>query len=91
MPDEKLYSVKEVSQRYGLSVAWVYRCQDLRCIAFKVGKYLRWRESDLLAMEEYRRFTPSGFDLAARKEIIRRKANNRQQEEARKKLLFDIK
>lgn len=91
MPDEKLYSVKEVAKRYGLSVAWVYRCEDLRCIAFKVGKYLRWRESDLLAMEEYRRFTPSGFDLGARKNIIRQRTTNSQLEQARKNLKFDIK
>lgn len=87
---EKLYSVAEVATRYGLSRAWVYRCKDLQRIAFKVGKYLRWRESDLLAMEEYRQTQPRGHRLGPRKNLIRQTSNIRDNERARKKLLFDM-
>ena len=84
---EKYLSPKEVAERYGLSVAWVYRCADLQAISFKVGKYLRWRESDLIAMEEYRDKQPRGYRLSER--AVMRQTDKIEQ--AKRKLKFDIK
>lgn len=49
-------SSKEVAARYGLTVEWVYGCRSLP--RRKVGRYLRFLESDLEVWE--RRQTGSG-------------------------------
>lgn len=52
--EERTLSATQVAARYGLKPAWVYHCAELQAIAFKVGKYLRYRESDLLKFEKER-------------------------------------
>ncbi len=50
MSDSRYLSAKEVAERYGLSVNWVYGCRTLP--RRKVGKYLRFLESDLEQWEK---------------------------------------
>jgi predicted DNA-binding transcriptional regulator AlpA len=89
--DERLLSPKDLAKRYGLTTAWVYRCADLRKLSFKVGKYLRWRESDIIALEEYRgTIAKRGFDLKHKSEVIRLLSNTTEESRKRVKLLFDI-
>lgn len=49
---EKIYTCEEVAQRYGVEVATVWgwiRKKKLGC--FRVGKFYRVKESDLVAFE----------------------------------------
>jgi predicted DNA-binding transcriptional regulator AlpA len=89
---------QEVADRYGFSQHWVYRCKDLRKLAVKIGKRLLWRESDLLALEEYRSGPGhKGQNLQWRRELIetdplliRRLTGKHDKAVAKAKLLFDI-
>ncbi len=54
LAEERTLSARQVADRYGLTEQWVYHCLELQHIAFKVGKYLRYRESDLVKFEKAR-------------------------------------
>lgn len=47
--EQRYYSIREISEKYGLSVAtikaWIYRDKKLKAI--KIGGAVRIRESDL--------------------------------------------
>jgi hypothetical protein len=69
--EDRIFHADEVAARYGYGPQWPYRCADLRKIAFKMGKRLCWRESDLIALEEYRSGPGhKGFDLVWRMGLI---------------------
>ncbi len=50
MNDERYLTAQQVADRYNLSLQWVYGCRSLP--RRKVGKYLRFKESDLEQWEK---------------------------------------
>ncbi len=56
MSEERYLTAQQVADRYNLSLQWVYGCRSLP--RRKVGKYLRFLESDLIDWEK--RQTGSG-------------------------------
>lgn len=98
-------SAKDVARRYRLSVAWVHHCQGLRPYKRKIGKYLRFLESDLEEFEAYRAQWPrpyvtgkerggrEGYILENHRLAVEASDNDLQSqkyEEAKAKLKFDI-
>ena len=91
MADEtKFLTADQVAARYGRPISWIYTCKELKACAVKIGKYLHFRESDLLALEEKRRFSKRGFDLEARRNVIRQKKESEIKNKRPFKLKMDI-
>lgn len=68
---------EEVAARYGLPVAWVYRCQGLKKYRRKAGKYVVFRLADLIEFEEERKHTENrGFTLDVRRPHVERDPND---------------
>ncbi len=80
--DVRYLTAQEVAERYGLTLAWVYRCKKLP--RRKVGKYLVFREDELESFEQYRNIQPCGF-------FIRHDPQATKLQKARKALQFDMK
>lgn len=88
---EKFLTALQVAERYGRPVNWIYTCKELQECKVKIGKYIFFRESDLLALEEKRSKSPRGFDLKQSKEIvIRQTEESKANTDARKRLKMDI-
>lgn len=88
MSDEiKFLTAVQVAARYGRPVSWIYTCKELKECAVKIGKFLHFRESDLLELENKRRHSRRGFDLEARRTVIRLK----KEEETKNKRPFKLK
>jgi excisionase family DNA binding protein len=57
--DDRWLSTKEASIRYGLAVSWFYSRAEAGILpCYKVGKYLKFRQSELDAWLEAQRLTP---------------------------------
>ncbi len=69
----KYLSAKQVAERYGLTVQWVWKCKALP--RRKVGKYLMFREDELERFELYRNHAPNvkgrGYSIPTIKTVIR--------------------
>ncbi len=78
--DVRYLSAKDVAERYGRPLKWVYKCKDLP--RRKIGKYLTYREDELEKFEKRRNSASRGF-------IIRRDAKVDLRQNARKRLKFD--
>lgn len=89
-PPVRFLTPKQVAERYGLTVKWVYGCHALQAIAIRCGKYLRYRESDLVEKFETTRSSRRGYQIIMRRiglEAERRKAEAKR---PKFKLKFDI-
>jgi len=61
--EETLLTPEQVAARYSHSLDWVYHCPQLKKIRVKVGKCLRWRESDLKDLETKQSDKRRGFRI----------------------------
>jgi hypothetical protein len=81
--EPRYLTVDQVAKRYGMTVKWVHRSKALRKYGTRIGKYLRFLESDLEAFEIEMRSATRGY-------IIRRDDNMVDIKTLRKKLKMDI-
>jgi excisionase family DNA binding protein len=64
--DEVLIGVQELSRRYGLPTSWIYAKAEAQQIPhLKIGKYVRFRPSEVSAWIEAQRRGPR-VEVAAR-------------------------
>jgi predicted DNA-binding transcriptional regulator AlpA len=54
---DRLLSIQEVSAMLQLPIQSIYKARSMGtfCPAYKIGRYLRWKRSDLLAWVESRK------------------------------------
>ncbi len=64
--EEELLTAEQVAARYAHSLDWVYHCPQLIKIRIKIGKCLRWRESDLRNLENSQGERRRGFRVVMR-------------------------
>lgn len=98
-------TAKDVARRYKLPLSWVHHCEALKPYKRKIGKHLRFTESDLEEFEAYRAQWPrpyvtgkesggrEGYDLKRQRLAAEASDNDlksKQHEEAKAKLKFDI-
>lgn len=87
---ERLLTVKEVAERYGLSEDFVYGCRGLRQYRQYEGRSIFFLESDLREFEASRPKN-RGYDLSpAMQEIIRQRSLKQRKAQAKAKLRFDF-
>ena len=77
---EVFLTAKDIAERYGVSKQWPYHSPEMMKLRIKIGKYVRWRLSDLEALEAEKSDRGEALALFKKWELQRK----------RKLLKFDI-
>jgi hypothetical protein len=85
---KRLWTPKEVAERYSMTVQWVYHNAFLKAHALRVGgKSLRYREEDLEEFENKRAHN-RGFDIVTRRITREEKLKAEKANRPKSKVIF---